>query len=544
MSRTNQSVNTTHRKRLARRYAEATGLPYQQALDTVIAVAESGVLPTPLDPSGMNAALLILTTLDSFPESQRAGATMDAIECVYCHTPLRYDATEDLWVSQSLNITQTREANPESEQYDLFGCDPQVRGGGPHAYLAAGWHTLGVIARTATEAGDTDADALHAVRAALKTAAADGVLTDSDITAWAKRAYKSADNIFRWAVGMKNSGSLDEDFVNHLLGMAGGYADQFAAPLAADYTEALTARESDVDGVLDEYHGTRSGWSHIPAPHWLRTVVMPAAEPETATRPDASVSANWSPAKVAREEQRLLDLLNLQHGRRVYVAGIVECLAALSLAIQGKVIIEDPTAITSEGGSGWICSTEPQPDTDSSGRLKVWFVAHEGNLVPRCTGSSWRGSSRRGKKPYGPGGFNRCVKADGHAPEQGGEDTMHVDEWGHVFRTAPKFRVVRNLTNAEMAEVARESGMTVGTSGSIESKADALQSNTLWMTAEKEMVKVSNHYTDEGRITAQVVYPVSPRTTVRSYTLSEAALWKSPSAAQMRKYERAWGFED
>ena len=34
---------------------------------------------------------------------------------------------------------------------------------------------------------------------------------------------------------------------------------------------------------------------------------------------------------------------------------------------------------------------------------------------------------------------------------------MHVDEWGNVFRMTPKFKVVRNITNAEMADVARES---------------------------------------------------------------------------------------
>ena len=121
---------------------------------------------------------------------------------------------------------------------------------------------------------------------------------------------------------------------------------------------------------------------------------------------------------------------------------------------------------------------------------------------------------------------------------------MHVDEWGNVFRMTPKFKVVRNITNAEMAEVARESGMAVGTSGSFESKAEAMKPNTLWITGDGEMVKISTHYIDEARITAQVVYPVPPRTTVRSYALPEAAQWKSPSAAQVRRYERAWGFED
>lgn len=353
MSQTKQSANTTHRKRLARMYADAAGLPYQQALERVVAAAEAGVLPTPLDPAGMEAALTVVMSTDL----------------------------------------------------------------------------------SAAPSGQSD-DA-------------------------------------RWAA------------------------------------------------MASSHHTVLSG-------------------------------LNRSPSTARREETRLLALLEERDGR-VYIAGIVECRTALALAAQGKVVIEDSTAITAEGGAGWIRKAEEEPEVkaetaaatnEALAARATWFVAHEGNPVPRCTGTSWRGGSgARAGHGYGPGGFNRCVKADGHAPDDGGTDVMHVDEWGNVFRMTPKFKVVRNITNAEMAEIARESGMAVGTSGSFESKAEAMKPNTLWITADGEMVKISTHYIDEARITAQVVYPVPPRTTVRSYTLSEAALWKSPSTAQVRKYERAWGFD-
>ena len=42
--------------------------------------------------------------------------------------------------------------------------------------------------------------------------------------------------------------------------------------------------------------------------------------------------------------------------------------------------------------------------------------------------------------------------------------------------------------------------------------------------------------------TAQVVYPLPARTTVREYTVQEIATWREPSAAMLARYERAWGF--
>lgn len=52
--------NSTHRKRLARRYAQTAGLPYQEALNRVVTAAAAGRLPAHLDPDGMAAALAVL----------------------------------------------------------------------------------------------------------------------------------------------------------------------------------------------------------------------------------------------------------------------------------------------------------------------------------------------------------------------------------------------------------------------------------------------------------------------------------------------------
>lgn len=54
--------NATHRKRLARRLAAATGRPYAACLDDVRHAAAAGMLPEPLDEAGIAAAVRLLTT--------------------------------------------------------------------------------------------------------------------------------------------------------------------------------------------------------------------------------------------------------------------------------------------------------------------------------------------------------------------------------------------------------------------------------------------------------------------------------------------------
>jgi hypothetical protein len=51
------STNRTHRNRLARALAAIDGIGYQQALQRVIAAADAGQLPDPLDPAGIRRAL-------------------------------------------------------------------------------------------------------------------------------------------------------------------------------------------------------------------------------------------------------------------------------------------------------------------------------------------------------------------------------------------------------------------------------------------------------------------------------------------------------
>ena len=60
----------------------------------------------------------------------------------------------------------------------------------------------------------------------------------------------------------------------------------------------------------------------------------------------------------------------------------------------------------------------------------------------RCTASSFRGNSKT--QPYGPGGFNRCIRRHGHSLHGQGP-RLHLDEHGNEFELEPRFRVVRNV---------------------------------------------------------------------------------------------------
>lgn len=55
-----------------------------------------------------------------------------------------------------------------------------------------------------------------------------------------------------------------------------------------------------------------------------------------------------------------------------------------------------------------------------------------------------------------------------------------------------------------------------------------------------EVLKVST--IRSGTVTAEVVYPLQPRTTVREYTAEQVETnWKEPSKRMITNYERAWG---
>lgn len=61
----------------------------------------------------------------------------------------------------------------------------------------------------------------------------------------------------------------------------------------------------------------------------------------------------------------------------------------------------------------------------------------------------------------------------------------------------------------------------------------------LVQTPDLEILKVSSIY--ERHVTAEVVYPVPGRTTVRTYLPEQIARWKPPSKGMVTKYEWAWG---
>lgn len=408
MPQTKQSLNTTHRKRLARRLADTTGMAYQQAHARVVAAADAGLLPTPLDPTGMDAALRSLTSMGMAGLMPTAGASNAWLD----------PATHRLMGGPTTTTVYQGESNRRvAPTCDV--CNRRLTRGEPW------WMVYSPVRNWSNHAGVV---CEHHSPASLP--------------------LHTTDN------------NLDKALV----------------------TSTLTARRMEQGG------------------EWV------AVEPYAENDDTIVLHRHHTPEHVG------------------------------SGATRGDEAAESEPHETS------VTPSATSPEALKSGE-QMMMVAHEGNPVPRCTSSSWRGSVGKRTSAYGPGGYNRCVKAEGHAPEQGGNDPMHVDEWGYVFRLAPKFKVVRTITHAEMAQVAREAGMLVASSfgrGLVWHKPE----DTLWVTKDKEMVKVSAVYEDEARVDAQVVYPVPPRTTVRSYPAAEVAAWREPTTTQVHRYEHAWGIEN
>jgi len=79
----------------------------------------------------------------------------------------------------------------------------------------------------------------------------------------------------------------------------------------------------------------------------------------------------------------------------------------------------------------WLLGMPPQaepgqPMTDPGPRPAAGQADGE-PATGRCEVSSWQGTSQR---PYGPGGYNRCIRSSGDHHE-------HLDEWGNRFIVNP-----------------------------------------------------------------------------------------------------------
>lgn len=387
MTTSKQSANTTHRKRLARRLADETGTSYVQALRRVTAAAEAGLLPSPLDPDGMDAAIQILTRTDTDAVAV-AGDAADAEPCIVCGKP-------------------------------------------------------SVIA------------------------------VDADVT---------------------------------LHGQAAPAGRGTYRPLRV----ALCAKHAE------EYHGEPQG-------------LLPVHKARPAVGDTHCVVCSQRIKKVPGGQGP------------TWVHSDSGAVAAPGADTGLPVDILDTVAAQNEQPA-----EQPEETNKATAEVaeKVMYVAHDGNPVPRCVGSSWRAAPSKKDGTYGPGGYNRCVKAEGHFPD----DPHHVDEWGHVFLLVPKFRVVRMISNTEVAQVARDAGMHVSDGSDMKyrpaknapMRISDLRENLLVQTPQREVLKVSTIY--DNRVTAQVLYPVPPRTTVCTYTAEEVMGWREPTDAMIRKYEKAWGF--
>lgn len=110
------------------------------------------------------------------------------------------------------------------------------------------------------------------------------------------------------------------------------------------------------------------------------------------------------------------------------------------------------------------------------------------------------------------------------------------DEWA-VARTTD---FGDEVLAANGADVDRFHDGLPGERTRVEPPAAALpRPNTLWMTPDEEMVQVSTVYGPD-RISAQVVLPPPPRTTVRFYSATDVLAWREPTDAQVEAYEKAW----
>jgi hypothetical protein len=72
---------------------------------------------------------------------------------------------------------------------------------------------------------------------------------------------------------------------------------------------------------------------------------------------------------------------------------------------------------------------------------------------------------------------------------------------------------------------------------------EEVREGQLVQTDEKDakVLKVSTIYSPT-LVTAEVVYPVPGRTTVREYTDADVRKWREPSQAIIARYEIAWGY--
>jgi hypothetical protein len=65
-----------------------------------------------------------------------------------------------------------------------------------------------------------------------------------------------------------------------------------------------------------------------------------------------------------------------------------------------------------------------------------------------------------------------------------------------------------------------------------------LRPNVLVQTPGNQLLKISTIY--DTMVTAELVYPVPPRTTVRSYLPAAVKKWREPTDAMVARYDTAW----
>lgn len=609
--------NSTHRKRLARAFAEQSGRPYAACLEIVRRAAEAGRLPEPLDEAGMAGALRLLMAV----EAGSTGTAATAGHLVSEPGPQqpnddKNEGQDSLYLIRSHLVCLrmvwqgrvTKEPAGRRADQVRFTIDERPapmmanlilvlleRDGYIEARLPVSddW----VIARP-TEKGETVLVANGADQDKFLNGLPPGVGADAADTGSAGEpgGQEVPEDRFPYVGeglnGARRSAQIDREEADGLdltdprytqaMASAARWDEQAARIIARERSAYLAAMDKEADAkavkMVRAFEPMR----------WRDEVFLLACAAGDATNL-LTAATNLAQAPLVETWR----YPSLQTGQVDAVRVVRRPGGALrddgGLVLRGEAGAESVEQIPWQGPAASLARHWVHPDglgvtlADSTGRPstshRALFEDSEatedltslGDLgegtdlfraaanayqsishdEARCEASSWRAAPTRDGNVYGPGFFNRCVKADGHHPSQGGTDEHHLDTWGNLFlldgeNTKGRFRVIATLGQDEVAQIAREQGRILG---GVDVDVPPLpRENTLWVTGGKgasvKMVQISHHYADEGKVSARLVLPVPPRTTVKFFTLAEVRTWREPTDAEVRRYERAWGFAD
>lgn len=458
-------VNSTHRKRLARALASQTGINYMAALHRVNQVATAGRLPARLDAAGMQAALRILTT----PDPDAASSVPEVAAQLLASNPF-------VGITPGARVCSEEKDQPIANLSHIYeqvtgkqglmyisspgsGADRYVFGEGKvclgRAEALSHATALGELARRAVAEAAASAQPVGAAAPFDETH--QGSECDHEET-----EYRSQDGTYCAGCGeaLVSFEQLKEAEKFYLVRASlvllrqvsqGRVAYERFGVVAPTFAFTIDSQKAPGGQDLDL--------------RWLRDngylTVAPLAQGD-----------EWSVARTTPFGDDVL-MVNGADGER-FTDGLPQATrtapAREAALVPGDVVHKARPDSNREhcvvcrqrvhrvpGGQGptWVHTDSGAVAAPGADRIRRSVFVEEGD-VPRCTATSWRGGSgTKAGSGYGPGGFNRCVREQGHSTER------HLDEWGNVFVLEPGFSVIRNDSQDVVEKVATEAGMVV-----------------------------------------------------------------------------------